>query len=272
MTRWVVLAVLVTACTVPPASGPTATTADVPPPGDEATLIRVDDGDSFLALVAGQERRIRMIGINAPEQGECLADVARSRLAELLSGGPFTLVNDIEPVDHFDRQLRYVYLGSELVNATMAAEGLVLARAFEPNTSRQDTLEAAEQTARDGGLGIWDPGACGSETAALAITHIEADPPGPDLEGEYLEIANADSEVDLTGWSIRDESSQNRFEFPPGTRLGAGDRLRVYSGCGSNTVDVLHWCSSSPIWDNAGDTAFLVTPTGSNHVTLGYGP
>ena len=45
------------------------------------------DGDSFLAIVDGGEEEVRLIGINAPERGECLADDARQALVELAADG-----------------------------------------------------------------------------------------------------------------------------------------------------------------------------------------
>lgn len=263
------LLVVLAACSLP---GTTSSpTLDSPPEGDSATLVRVDDGDSFVAIVDGEEQRIRMIGINAPEQGECVADLARQRLIALLTDTELMLVADVDPTDRFDRSLRYVYVGSELINETLAAEGLVLARPFEPNTSLQDLLERAEQNARDERLGIWDPEACGLVETSVEIVHIEEDPPGRDLEGEYIEIANEGPDVDLTGWSIRDETSQNRYEFPPGTTLETQGRLRVYTGCGTDTEFELHWCSATPVWDNSGDTAFLITDSGAIQASSSYG-
>lgn len=256
----------------------TPTTVDPPAPpgsipdGETATLVRVDDGDSLVVSIDGREERVRMIGINAPEQGECFSDVARDRLRDLLSGDEVTLVADIEGTDGFDRLLRYVYADGQLVNAVMAAEGLALARPFEPNTTQQAVLEDAEQAARTAQLGIWNPAACGSVDADLVISRIEADPPGRDVEGEYIEIRNVGPDVDLTGFSVRDESSQHRFEFPSGTRLATESTLRIFTGCGTDTATELYWCSTGPVWDNSGDTVFLVNPAGSIQASASYEP
>lgn len=270
MPRAAILIIILTACSqqLSEVSTNVEGTAD----GQTATLVRVDDGDSFVADVGGMPQRVRLIGINAPEQGECLADIARHRLDELLSNTEFTLVEDVDPVDRFDRALRYVYVGSELINETLAAEGLALARPFEPNTALQESLEQAESAAREAGRGIWDPTACGAVSNTVVIAHIEENPPGRDLDGEYIEIANTGPEIDLTGWSIRDETSQNRYEFPPGTVLGTDIRVRIYTGCGTNTDAELYWCSSTPVWDNGGDTAFLLAPTGAIQASSSYGP
>ncbi|HMS46479.1 thermonuclease family protein [Candidatus Microthrix sp.] len=49
------------------------------------------DGDTLSVEVDGTLERVRLIGIDAPEHGECLADVASERLTELLSGGKVRL-------------------------------------------------------------------------------------------------------------------------------------------------------------------------------------
>lgn len=264
-------AVLVGACTLPASSPVDPNGAPPSAVGDSATLVRVDDGDSITVVLDGREERVRLIGINAPEQGECLSDAARARLDELVSDTEMTLISDRDDRDRFDRLLRYVFVGDVHVNAALASEGLVLARPFEPNTTRQDELEAAEDAARSAGRGMWDPAACGAFDAAVVVVDVLADPPGPDLEGEFVEIRNDGPDLDLTGWAVRDETSQNRFEFPPGTQLPHGASVRIFSGCGNDEPTVVFWCSSTPVWDNSGDTAFLVSPTGSIHSSYSYG-
>jgi hypothetical protein len=50
-------------------------------PDDPATVVRVHDGDSFIArLGGGGETDVRLIGINAPDFGECLYQEGRKRL------------------------------------------------------------------------------------------------------------------------------------------------------------------------------------------------
>lgn len=265
------LTLAVTACT---SSSPGVSQGDpgIVPEGESATLVRVDDGDSFTALVDDREERVRLIGVNAPEQGECLADTARDRLRELLEGRQLVLVEDLDPTDRFDRLLRYVFVGDLLVNQTLVAEGLALARGFEPNTTLQESLESAEEDAMQQRLGIWDPNACGIVEGNLVIAALEPNPPGPDIEGEYIEIENLGPPVDLGDWSIRDETSQNRYHFRPGLIIGTGQRVRLYTGCDDDEAAVVYWCSAAPVWDNDGDTAFLIGPTGSIQASFAYGP
>src|SRR3990167_10534897 len=68
-------------------------------------VVSVPDGDS-LQLKDG--RRIRLLGIDAPEKGRCMADEARAKLAELTKGRHVRLKNVV--TDDYGRQLATVII------------------------------------------------------------------------------------------------------------------------------------------------------------------
>ncbi|MBA2282415.1 MAG: lamin tail domain-containing protein, partial [Acidimicrobiia bacterium] len=116
------------------------------------------------------------------------------------------------------------------------------------------------------------PDACGpaatAGAAAVEVADLRLDAAGPDAENlndEWVELRNTGAvAVDLTGWRVRDESSSHRFAFPAGFTLEAGAAVRVRSGCGPDTASDLFWCvSGSAVWNNDGDTAFLLDPSGN---------
>ncbi|MBK6970300.1 MAG: lamin tail domain-containing protein [Candidatus Microthrix sp.] len=79
------------------------------------------------------------------------------------------------------------------------------------------------------------------------------------------------STIDLTGWGLKDESASHRYGFPDRFELPAGAAVRVASGCGTDRADHLHWCmSNSAVWNNSGDTAFLLDPNGNIFDTYRY--
>ncbi len=171
--------------------------------------------------------------------------------------------------------LVYLYVEGLLVNEELARAGLVLTRGYEPNTTLQDRLDEAAAQARGAARGIWSPEGCMSPLyGAMDITEVQANPPGPDeenLNGEWIELRNpADAPVDTAGWSLRDESSVHRLVFPAGTSLEPGGRIRVFSGCGDDTASELFWCAGGPVWDNAGDTAFLLDAGGRTVAVYSY--
>lgn len=229
----------------------------VPHPGSIVDAV-AEDGDS---LRTDDGQRYRLLGINAPEAGECLADRARQRLGELTEG-PVVVTHDISETDQHGRELVYVHHDDVLVNAVMVAEGLALAVHSAPNSLHTDTLFTAMGEARRDEVGIWDMTACGSgPVAPLRIVDVEWDPPGDDrhnLDGEYVVIANAGAEpVDLSGWVLRDESSVNRYSFPSGMVLEPGSTVTITSGDGPFGFGL-----GSPIWNNDGDTVYLVDDQG----------
>ena len=60
----------------------------------------------------------------------------------------------------------------------------------------------------------------------------------------------------MTGWTLSDEAG-HVYTFPSGFILDAGATVTIYTGSGTDTQDKLYWGSSSPIWNNDGDTAYL---------------
>lgn len=237
--------------------------------GDTATARRVHDGDSFDArLDTGEEIEVRMIGVNAPDQYECLHHEARRALLDLLGDGPFGLERDVTDRDRFGRLLRYVRAHGVFANQTMIEQGLALATASGDDVAHKAELQAAQAQARAEQRGIWKPDACGPPAStAVRIAEIEGNPPGNDgydLNGEYVVIRNdGGTPVDLTKWKLRDDSTQNRFWFPEEFVLGPGRQVTVHVGRGDNTDDTLYWGRRFPIWDNSGDAAILLDPKGN---------
>ncbi len=266
-----------------PRSGPTTTTNSPTSTtsggagSNLAEVVRVIDGDTFEATIDGVTTPVRLIGINAPEAGECWADEATATLSNVLGSGTLRLERDRTDTDRYGRLLRYAWAGDVLVNEVMVAEGAAIARRFEPDTARAERLEAAQASARDRRLGLWDPGACGrADEGRLEFSAIDADPPGDDtldLNGESVTLTNVGLEpVELGGWTVKDESSSHRYVFGPGTVVAPGASIVVRSGCGADTADEVFWCQTgSAIWNNRGDTAFLLDPSGNIAASRSYG-
>jgi endonuclease YncB( thermonuclease family) len=232
--------------------------------GDSVTVVRALDGDSLLVELNGTDREVRLLGINAPERGECFDQESKARLSEL-TGDRVRLTGDDE--DRFGRLLRYAYDGSgSVINQQLIAEGLALA--LTTDHALLEEFKQAEAVAFEARLGRWQPEACGPATEGdLAIADLRPDAPGNDAANanwEWIEIANRSAAgVDLTGWTVQDESSSHRFTFPDGHTLPPGARVRILSGCGTPDTSTLFWCNDDPVWTNRGDTAYLLDPSGN---------
>lgn len=123
--------------------------------GVTTTGVRALDGDSFVARLEGREQQVRVFGVDAPERHQPFATVSRKRLAELVEGSELVL----EVVDR-DRHGRLVARvrssrvagGSSDVGQILLAEGLAW---HFTRYSKDVAYTAAEQLARERGLGLW---------------------------------------------------------------------------------------------------------------------
>ena len=70
------------------------------------------DGDTF--IISGG-KRVRLIGIDAPDHGEFCSEQASQRLTSLILGKTVLLERDITDRDEEDRLLRYAFIGETLV-------------------------------------------------------------------------------------------------------------------------------------------------------------
>lgn len=259
-------AVSLTAFLVACTSGaePQSTTEPSSSGGIAVGIESVLDGDSVRVEVEDRTIEVRLLGINAPERGECWADEARTALEDALAGGNLSIVGEEE--DQYGRLLAYLFLGVINVNRRLVLDGNAIAIAVE-HDELPDFL-AAEEEAIALERGLWSPAACGStpDRFDVRIWAIEPDAPGRDdrnPNGEFVAITNEGPPADLTGWMLRDESSAHRYTFPDGFILADGEIVTVRSGCGDDSRPDLYWCADGPVWTNSGDTVILLDGLGA---------
>lgn len=111
----------------------------------------------------------------------------------------------------------------------------------------------------------------GPSTAVVRIAHIEYNPPGSDIAGEYVLIENQGSvSADLTNWTLQDLAGHT-FVFPHFV-LAPGASVQVWTKRGSNTVADLYWGRGVAIWSNVGDRASLRDSKGNPVDVYTYTP
>lgn len=231
-------------------------------PATTGTITSVVDGDSLDVTTAEGSLTVRLADVNAPERGECYADEARSHLAGE-EGSAATV--EVVGTDQFDRALAYLSVGDRRLNLEMVTLGLAIALTPDPGETRGADILTAEQRAYDGGVGLWGPMACGDRgpeaDVVIDIGRSEPNPDGPDdehLQDEYIVVANVGSAaIDLSGWILRDESSRNRYRFPSGSLIRAGEHVAVTSS------DPGWSPGGGPVWNNDGDMALLQDDLGT---------
>jgi endonuclease YncB( thermonuclease family) len=273
--RLALIALVLTACQPPvgnlQASSPSADgSVDGPARANAAIgrVLSVLDGDSLIVDLEGEEVEIRLAGVNAPERDECHADPARDALRDAVAG---EVAIEIVSDDQFGRSVAGIWQGGSFVNGVLVHEGHAIATTEEGPWSAD--LIASEDAARQSQAGLWSPTAC-DETVEVAVTiqMSSPDPPGPDdLDDEHITLRNAgSSDIDLSGFIVRDESSVNRLRLPEGTTIPAGRSLRITTGCAPSQG--IGWCASGPIWNNSGDSALLLAPGGTVVAHVRYAP
>jgi micrococcal nuclease len=130
---------------------------------EQARVHKIYDGDT-VQLQDG--RKLRFIGINAPEIGydgkpsEPYADQAKQFLKQLLSDNPLIALRyDREQRDHYGRLLAHPYLpDGRSINVLMLAEGLAARIVVPPNSWSSHCYAVVEKSARSADKGIWQTG------------------------------------------------------------------------------------------------------------------
>ena len=141
----------------------------------DSTLFLVEkvfDGDTVL-LADG--RKIRLLGINTPEiahgdqAAEAGGEQAKLWLQQRIEHKFISLEGDIEAEDNYGRTLAYVFAEDrEHINLQLVKNGLATVSIFPPNLKYTEALLAAQQSAEQARLGIWDDAAY----APLAVENL----------------------------------------------------------------------------------------------------
>jgi micrococcal nuclease len=233
------------------------------PSTSTVATFRVVDGDTIEA----ETSIVRLVGINAPEVGECGHDAASAALQALLGAGPLTLTREISDVDEHGRLLRYVEVAGVDTGAAMLEGGWAIARIDPPDTSRSDAYVSLEAAARASGKGLWAADGCGIKSGSPALSiEVHADPAGDDnrnLNDEWVRLTNGgDTPLDLSGWLVADSSSSNRYRFDDVT-IAAGASITLRTGCGADSPDTVYWCATTPVWNNDGDIVIVRESAGA---------
>ncbi len=248
---------------------------------DRYWVDNVVDGDTIDVLMAGKNRRVRIIGLDTPETVsphkpiECFGPEASKRAKEILFGKYVFLEKDStqDEVDKYGRLLRHVFLNNGNSFAEiMIGEGLAREYTYRVAHKYQKEYRAVEDLAKQNKLGLWADEACKnffisqnmdkeiikkSFNSSIVISDIFYNGKNNPLEGdEYVEISNQGIEQNLIGYYLRD-ASKKVFVFPD-IILSAQAKLKIFTGCGVNTQTELYWCHhESAIWNNDHDKASL---------------
>ena len=159
-----------------------ATLQQEPPGWETARVTRIIDGDTIEVVITarsegpgagqagvGEHHDVRLLGIDTPESvapntaDQCYGREASAALAALLEDQDVVLVDDVENIDHYDRLLRYVYLGHEMANSRLVANGYAFAYTYPPNIRHSALFVRLQRAAREADRGLWSSETCGGD-------------------------------------------------------------------------------------------------------------
>src|SRR6478735_2950612 len=107
-------------------------------------VTKVVDGDTIWVSRSGISRKIRFIGIDTPETGECGFTEARNALRDIIGGQRVTLTAGArDDVDRYGRLLRYVDVNGVDAGLRLVKQGYAVARYDSRDGYGSHTREAA---------------------------------------------------------------------------------------------------------------------------------
>ncbi|MBD2831586.1 MULTISPECIES: lamin tail domain-containing protein [Streptomyces] len=137
-------------------------------------------------------------------------------------------------------------------------------------------LALAAATALAGSLLASAPASAASHQGGLHLGKIQYDSPGKDtrtntsLNAEYVDIHNnGKAKLQLKGYKLKDDTGYT-YTFPSFT-VAAGKTVRVHTGKGKNSGTHVYWNRGSYVWNNTGDKARLIKPSGTLRDSCSWG-
>jgi micrococcal nuclease len=122
------------------------------------TVSYVVDGDTIaVRLDNGRRERVRLIGIDTPERGDCLSARATEQARRLAHGRRVVLRGDAsqDTRDRYGRLLAYAWIGSRDLGYRQVASGLARVYVYNRPFQRLSAYRRAEQVGRVRPQNVW---------------------------------------------------------------------------------------------------------------------
>jgi pimeloyl-ACP methyl ester carboxylesterase len=101
------------------------------------------------------------------------------------------------------------------------------------------------------------------------IREINFNPPGPDVDFEYVVIQNdTAAAISMGNWTLRDVAN-HVFTFPSFV-LQAGLSVKIWTTAGTNDAENLFWGRRAAVWNNTRDTGILSDQDGKEIARYAY--
>ena len=244
------------------------------------------DGDTFRFIEEGatDSVTVRLLGVNTPEirgfnnanrdKDMCGGPEATRLLTSWLPPGTKVQLRSLDEASFKDERIqRYAFAWNPQTNqydidlqVVIAQSGLAMWFTVENESALSYKYRVMIAQVQLKKIGLWSPDLCGplEQPEAKLSVNVNWDAQGNDstnINGEYAIIRNVgDSNVDVTGWVLRDTGVSDWFRFPPGSTLAPNDFRVVHMGVGTNGTPNprdLYWGSEVALFRNTDINSFL---------------
>lgn len=135
--------------------------------GDTMDFVVLSENEKFSSFQVGQEYRLRLIGIDAPEsvhpdasKNSELGELASVYASDTLLDKEVTIEFDTSLYDRYGRVLGYIWTDSAvdkstLFNEKIVEDGWAILDTVPPNVKYADRFASAMEKARNNDVGIW---------------------------------------------------------------------------------------------------------------------
>ncbi len=121
------------------------------------------DGDTFRVSDGSQELKVRLCGIDAPEQEQPLGMQSRDHLRDLIAQGNGQIILTRTATDRYDRTIAEVFIPSaesesEIhLNSQMVADGMAYVYPqYVDSCPNAEPMRIAERSAQSDARGVWE--------------------------------------------------------------------------------------------------------------------
>ena len=228
------------------------------------TVVEVVDGDTIRVELPSGIETVRIIGIDTPEvvhptePEACFGNEASAFAHDTLDGQAVTL--ELDPTqderDRYDRLLAHVHVGDTLYAAEAIAAGYGIHYVYERPSIHAAELDAAADTAREAGLGIWascegrvDLPVSRSSSRRPSTSPIPSRPPTPTATPPTSRASRTPATTSTAATS----ASRSRSSAPTSTASTRDQRrrrlrellMKRYTHCDCRSLHVLRSAASS---------------------------
>ncbi len=113
-------------------------------------VARIIEGDT---IIMKNGDIVRLLGINADEEGGPCFEQAKQRLEELVLNKKVRIEKDKTNEDLYIRLIRWVFIDDQNINLQMVSEGLANCMFYEPNMKYQSECMSLEEQAQQNKIG-----------------------------------------------------------------------------------------------------------------------